>query len=134
MGRVEAASRTVTFKLSYWSPRGHEEVGWDKGPPHDLGRSPQQSDFVLTVSLGPRDGANQKMTAVGFEPTQLELVELESTPLDHSGKLSLRHCKWQLLVSSLVGLGGPGPTGLLNSSCGGAPAGLGWMGLVENAG
>ena len=28
------------------------------------------------------------MTAVGFEPTQLSLVELESTPLDHSGKLS----------------------------------------------
>ena len=28
------------------------------------------------------------MTAVGFEPTQLALVELESTPLDHSGKLS----------------------------------------------
>ena len=32
------------------------------------------------------------MTAVGFEPTQLALVELESTPLDHSGKLSLRTC------------------------------------------
>ena len=31
-----------------------------------------------------------EMTAVGFEPTQLALVELESTPLDHSGKLSLR--------------------------------------------
>ena len=30
----------------------------------------------------------QQMTAVGFEPTQLALVELESTPLDHSGKLS----------------------------------------------
>ena len=28
------------------------------------------------------------MTAVGFEPTQLSLVELESTPLDHLGKLS----------------------------------------------
>ena len=28
------------------------------------------------------------MTAVGFEPTQLALVELEPTPLDHSGKLS----------------------------------------------
>ena len=28
------------------------------------------------------------MIAVGFEPTQLALVELESTPLDHSGKLS----------------------------------------------
>lgn len=25
---------------------------------------------------------------MGFEPTQLALVELESTPLDHSGKLS----------------------------------------------
>ena len=31
------------------------------------------------------------MTAVGFEPTQLSLVELESTPLDHSGKLSWRY-------------------------------------------
>ena len=31
----------------------------------------------------------QKMTAVGLEPTQLALVELESTPLDHSGKLSM---------------------------------------------
>ena len=29
------------------------------------------------------------LTAVGFEPTQLVLVELESTPLDHSGKLSM---------------------------------------------
>ena len=30
----------------------------------------------------------KKLTAVGFEPTQLAPVELESTPLDHSGKLS----------------------------------------------
>ena len=37
-----------------------------------------------------------KMTAVGFEPTQLALVELESTPLDHSGKVSVLHCKWRL--------------------------------------
>ena len=28
------------------------------------------------------------VTPVGFEPTQLALVELESTPLDHSAKLS----------------------------------------------
>ena len=28
------------------------------------------------------------MTPVAFEPTQLALVELESTPLDHSGKVS----------------------------------------------
>ena len=33
----------------------------------------------------------KKLTAVGFEPTQLALVELESTPLDHSGKLSWVH-------------------------------------------
>ena len=32
----------------------------------------------------------QSMTAVGFEPTQIALVELESTPLDHSGKLSIK--------------------------------------------
>jgi hypothetical protein len=31
----------------------------------------------------------EQMTAVGFEPMQLALVELESAPLDHSGKLSL---------------------------------------------
>ena len=35
-----------------------------------------------------RSAAVQIMTAVGFEPTQLALVELDSTPLDHSGKLS----------------------------------------------
>ena len=33
-----------------------------------------------------------RMTAVGIKPTQLALVELESTLLDHSGKLSLRIC------------------------------------------
>ena len=33
------------------------------------------------------------MTPVGFERTQLALVELESTPLDHSGKVSLLVCK-----------------------------------------
>ena len=33
-----------------------------------------------------------QVTAVGFEPTQLALVELESTPLDHSGKLSWTLC------------------------------------------
>ena len=30
----------------------------------------------------------KEVTPVGFEPTQLALVELESTPLDHSGKVS----------------------------------------------
>ena len=30
------------------------------------------------------------MTPLGFEATQRALVELQSTPLDHSGKVSLR--------------------------------------------
>jgi hypothetical protein len=33
-------------------------------------------------------GVGSEVTAEGFEPTPLALVELESTPLDHSGKLS----------------------------------------------
>ena len=36
----------------------------------------------------PIKGCIGKVTPVGFEPTQLALVELESTPLDHSGKVS----------------------------------------------
>ena len=35
-----------------------------------------------------RQWQRTKMTPVGFEPTQLALVDLESTPLDHSGKVS----------------------------------------------
>ena len=46
-------------------------------------------------------GAN-KMTAVGFEPTQLALVELESTPLDHSGKVSLSWCLVRLFRASTI--------------------------------
>ena len=37
------------------------------------------------------------VTPVGFEPTQLALVELESTPLDHSGKVSMRRANICLL-------------------------------------
>ena len=37
---------------------------------------------------------HNKMTPVGFEPTQLALVELESTPLDHSGKVSCLLVAW----------------------------------------
>ena len=40
-----------------------------------------------------RTTTDKTMTPVGFEPTQLALVELESTPLDHSGKVSLSMCK-----------------------------------------
>jgi hypothetical protein len=37
--------------------------------------------------LDMRDG--RKMTAAGFEPTQPVLVELEFTPLNHSGEVSM---------------------------------------------
>ena len=40
------------------------------------------------------------MTPVGFEPTQLVLVELESTPLDHSGKVSLMVSADRMVVHS----------------------------------
>ena len=42
------------------------------------------------------------MTPVGFEPTQLALVELESTPLDHSGKVSLSCCLVGLFHASTI--------------------------------
>jgi hypothetical protein len=49
-----------------------------------------------------------EMTPVGFEPTQLALVELESTPLDHSGKVSMNvvlfhhvRPRWKLFSLSL---------------------------------
>ena len=50
------------------------------------GKSPQQ---LLLLSCTAGRMAAAEMTPVGFEPMQLALVELESTPLDHSGKVSL---------------------------------------------
>ena len=53
-------------------------------------------ELVLIHMPGPRcstayiaEWTGHVMTPVGFEPTQLALGELESTPLDHSGKVSL---------------------------------------------
>ena len=43
-----------------------------------------------------------EMTPVGFEPTQLALVELESTPLDHSGKVSLSCCCGKVFLLSII--------------------------------
>ena len=34
--------------------------------------------------------ADGQLSPVGFEPTQLAPVELESTPLDHSGKVYIQ--------------------------------------------
>ena len=38
------------------------------------------------------------MTPVGFESTQLALAELESTPLNQSGKVSLATLRFRLLM------------------------------------
>ena len=46
--------------------------------------------------------ASAVMTPVGFEPTQLALVEFESTPLDHSGKVPLTVCQPVTLVLLLA--------------------------------
>ena len=37
------------------------------------------------------------MTPVGFEPAQLALVELESTHLDHSGKVCFAMLRYAML-------------------------------------
>ena len=58
------------------------------------------------------------MTPVGFEPTQLALVELESTPLDHSGKVSLMVSADRMVVrSQLTNIRSPvAPTRVSNVS------------------
>ena len=80
------------------------------------------------------------MTPVGFEPTQLALVELESTPLDPSGKVSMskRRSKSHRRISILLIFAcseREGAPGLVAAPavCQGAPPGavgvLGQMGL-----
>ena len=47
---------------------------------------PAAATLCFVVGVGELEWGH--MTPVGFEPTQFALVELESTPLDHSGKVS----------------------------------------------
>ena len=54
---------------------------------------------ALLLSSG---GMATSLTPVGFEPTQLALVELESTPLDHSGKVSTYICNTDSQYGSTV--------------------------------
>ena len=49
---------------------------------------PKRKGYLHDHKQRQRKAAHKTMTPVGFEPTQLALVELESTPLDHSGKVS----------------------------------------------
>ena len=52
---------------------------------------------------------------MGFEPTQLALVELESTPLDHSGKLSCCYCAFEKTVDEGLALPAFGERVILQS-------------------
>ena len=111
MGGREAASRGAAWAsdslaelskalASGASPRGRgfEPYNWHF---RRLSACCSPSASKLGAGALARSGADAatsaavKMTAVGFEPTQLALVELESTPLDHSGKLSWK--LWRLL-------------------------------------
>ena len=67
-------------------------------------------EYIVSIASGAaalpcmwRSAETERMTAVGFESTQLALVELESTPLDHSGKLSSSPgaCGWPWSCPSL---------------------------------
>ena len=48
----------------------------------------RRATCVITMCPNAAMSNHTTMTPVGFEPTQFALVELESTPLDHSGKVS----------------------------------------------
>ena len=62
---------------------------WTKSPPPThLSRGNDNQDIEWVALPWAECVACSTVTAVGFEPTQLALVELESTPLDHSGKVS----------------------------------------------
>ena len=72
----------LTDAMSPSNPRGLVCLGKRRGK----GKADHSS--CGHASKGPWQKARGEVTAVGFEATQLALVELESTPLDHSGKLS----------------------------------------------
>ena len=65
-----------------WNTSEQHRAPTHAGPPHSS--APRLGAFCRYASVA----RHYTLTAVGFEPTQLALVELESTPLDHSGKLS----------------------------------------------
>ena len=58
--------------------------------PHRPGQAGKRGHLRLWCRRAQQAPRSQQasLTPLGFEPTQLALVELESTPLDHSGKVS----------------------------------------------
>ena len=87
-------SQNCNFKSNEPSSCGFEIVG--------AGLRKQLGNLWTSLPMIPNVG---EMTAVGFEPTQLSLVELESTPLDHSGKLSMWAVFGEHAVCLLNGVG-----------------------------
>jgi hypothetical protein len=102
------AAKTITSSMAQapsvtLAPWTQLAPRWRKASAQHLGAKDQAAWSTTTSSDAPSPlcvesrswyrpswrKAISKLTAVGFEPTQLALVELESTPLDHSGKLSL---------------------------------------------
>ena len=90
LGEAGVWPKTLAEDLS-WS-RAPSDFSWGKtqarnsGPRHWPGTL---FSWGLPLPGGNKNwGTIRKLTPVGFEPTQLALVELESTPLDHSGKVS----------------------------------------------
>ena len=61
---------------------------------------PLQSFVQLYLFKSP----DEMMTAVGFEPTHPKIVELESTALDHSAKLSVQNFDFSCLSRRFAGL------------------------------
>ena len=76
--------------MEWWWMRMFQNFNWNPLWFCSLRRFlPKRWHWTLAQPVCMTIGEVSEMTAVGFEPTQLALVELESTPLDHSGKLSL---------------------------------------------
>ena len=75
-------------------PMGFPRVGWNPTgvtlpTAHAIANAiPKCKCHLHGPNRRQRTTTDKTMTPVGFEPTQLALVELESTPLDHSGKVS----------------------------------------------
>ena len=78
--RLRCASAQLANEKRYGATTHHTPVS------ENAHRGRRGDDKAFTLRFG---RLSKCLTAVGFEPTQLALVELESTPLDQSGKLSL---------------------------------------------
>ena len=85
MKLVPSCSSSMVARLEGRKRESKQEAVYKKTP---TPVHPTPSSHSIHPDLHPLIPKFSKLTPVGFEPTQLALVELESTPLDHSGKVS----------------------------------------------